>query len=460
VLTLYRRAGLFELAGRIPVPEVADAVKLLGNALLIPWLTRQPRVLDAWIAGQRSRWEKLFRQEDVVERLRYYPLPLRRTATGERIKAPAPLHFRADLDAPRLLMQVVGPGGAGESTIAAQLGNWALKGQLTKHPLVPVWLDEDIDDLGAWLLRRVRAVSADDGLPEMFIQALFRRKRLLVIADRLSEKQAATQSAVRRPPGWLNALLVTSRTEQPFNLPELRTVEAVPLSSENLMGFVNDLLESRLDEDEAFRDFKRQVGLASRLAEVITVGPDEVPVTPLLVKLLVDQALSRAQAARPSDLAALPASVPEVYFDYLRDLNPDDPAAENFLRDDAMVEVAKVVARVELGDDFRPKRVPKTKVVTALRDAGFGDGNGPLQRLLDNQVLEQRVTGGTTLVAFALDPIAEYVAAFAHAEICAADAGCWQGLHKRVEASSEGGSGFTEALRVTREVFADELGWC
>ncbi len=60
--------------------------------------------------------------------------------------------------------------------------------------MLPVWLDEDIADLGAWMLSRVRQVGADDDLPETFIQALYRRKRLLLVAfalDPIAEYVAA-----------------------------------------------------------------------------------------------------------------------------------------------------------------------------------------------------------------------------------------------------------------------------
>jgi hypothetical protein len=325
--------------------------------------------------------------------------------------------------------------------------------------MLPIWLDEDISDLGAWMLSRVRQVSADDDLPETFIQALYRRKRLLLVADRLSEKQAKTQKAIRHPPGYLNALVVTSRTEQDFGLPDVKIIEAVPLGSENLMGFVNDLLESRIDGDDAFHGFKSQVDLARRLADVITIGQQELPVTPLLVKLFVERALEQAKRSGKPDLDALPQSVPDVYFDYLRSVNPDDPSAANYLPNDVMMEAAKLVARVELGDDFRPKRIAMTQLQAALQQAGLGGGSNPLQRLLDNQVLEKKNIGASTLVAFALDPIAEYVAAFAHAQDCGRDQKRWSDLRAKVAERGDDAAGFSEALRVTHEVFSQDFGW-
>ena len=94
--------------------------------------------------------------------------------------------------------------------------------------------------------------------------------------------------------------------------------------------------------------FKNRIDLARRLADVITVGPRELPVTPLLVKLFVERALERAKPSSKPDLDDPPRSVPEVYFDYLRGLNPDDPSADNYLSDDVMMEAVKLIARVEL----------------------------------------------------------------------------------------------------------------
>ncbi len=60
--------------------------------------------------------------------------------------------------------------------------------------------------------------------------------------------------------------------------------------------------------------------------------------------------------------------------------------------------------------------------------------SGPLQRLLDNEVLGETNIGASTLVAFAQDPIEEYVAAFAHAQECGKDEKLWCDLWEKVSA--------------------------
>ena len=110
-------------------------------------------------------------------------------------------------------------------------------------------------------------------------------------------------------------------------------------------------------------------------------------------------------------------------------------------------------------DDFRPKRVPKTQLQEALNKAELDKTSDPLQRLLDNQVLEQKDIGAGTLIAFALDPIAEYAAAFAHAQDSGRDEKRWDELWGRVADQGENAAGFSEALRVVHEIYARDFGW-
>jgi adenylate kinase family enzyme len=50
---------------------------------------------------------------------------------------------------PRWTVQIVGPGGAGKTTLARAIGNWALENAigagLSDHLMVPVWIDEELD---------------------------------------------------------------------------------------------------------------------------------------------------------------------------------------------------------------------------------------------------------------------------------------------------------------------------
>ena len=325
--------------------------------------------------------------------------------------------------------------------------------------MVPLWLDEDTSDVDNWIVTKVRTVFADDNLPKSFVQALFRHKRLILIADSICEKSAETQAAIRHAPGYLNAFVITSRTEQKFRLPDVRVIEAVPLQYDTVLGFLMNLLQLGSNKCDAYRDIEMQLDLASRLVTIITVGQDKVPVTPLLVMTFVEQAVDQAAIPGAPDLDTLPKNVPEVYFEYLRRVNPSDSSAANYLPDDDMMHAAKVIARVEIGDDFQPKRVDKKDIQAALQQSGLNEQPDSVQRLLDNQVLESKVVGASTLVAFALDPIAEYLAAFAHAEDCGADETSWRTLWDAVAEHGDNAAGFNEALRITHEVFAHEMGW-
>ncbi|HII4382567.1 TPA: hypothetical protein ACY4P7_004686, partial [Vibrio parahaemolyticus] len=462
LLRLYHRIGLFEWANKVKAPGFSDVIQLLSNLILfLPYLVKKPRVLDAWVKLHKQSFTKNFEGEEVVKSLRYYPLPLRRVVTNERLKCPTPNDFQSDCSAKRTLIQIIGAGGSGKSSFAAQFAKWSLNQELLSHTTIPIWLDQDIDNLSDLLIQHVRRVTGDDSLPELFIKALYERKRLLVVFDRLSEKKIETQEAVKHIPGYLRYLLITSRTEQKFSLSEMTTLETVPLKSENLMGFVNDILQENLEEGSALTGFKIQLDLAQSLANAMTLRGKELPVTPLLVNLFVTKAIENAMTTE-SALTHLPQNIPEVYFEHLRSVNPESADAKNYLPQEAMIEITKLAARITLGDDFVPKRVNIIELrekLSKARIAMIEAGTDPIARLLDNQVLEQRLVGGSTQVGFTLDPVAEYVAAFSYGEECGSDPVRWNNLIHEVLQQGVNASGFFEALKVTHGVFKDELNW-
>lgn len=113
-----------------------------------------------------------------------------------------------------------------------------------------------------------------------------------------------------------------------------------------------------------------------------------------------------------------------------------------------------------MGEDFRPKLLDRHEAELALtKEELITDGKNALKRLIDNQVLEQRREGGDYLVMFTLDPVAEYVAAFAHAKRCGKNSDAWQNLIDDVAAQGKQAGGFLAALRITRQIYADTLGW-
>jgi hypothetical protein len=86
--------------------------------------------------------------------------------------------------------------------------------------------------------------------------------------------------------------------------------------------------------------------------------------------------------------------------------------------------------------------------------AGFDEIN-PIDRLKSNGVLFQREIGAYTRLRFALDPIAEFLGAFAYAEECGADQESWT----RILKESISAPGFQIALKLIRQAYGHKMGW-
>jgi len=180
------------------------------------------------------------------------------------------------------------------------------------------------------------------------------------------------------------------------------------------------------------------------------------PVTPhyTLRPLLTGQ-YGRRKA--PRSLDDLPTSLPEVYVQYLKQVNPKTSAASNSFSDEEMLKVAKTLGKLALQPNYVPKEFSPEAARDALKSNGWAsfDPIDPIERLKSNGVLFQKEIGASTRFRFALDPVAEFLGAFAHAEECGADQDLW----KRILANSVSAPGFQIALRLIRQVYGGQLGW-
>jgi hypothetical protein len=153
----------------------------------------------------------------------------------------------------------------------------------------------------------------------------------------------------------------------------------------------------------------------------------------------------------------LPTSLPEIFADHLREVNPVGLGAEHWLSEDRMLKVAKVIAKTSLGEDYIPKEVTRERLEEALKAVGeaITESNDPLKRLELNGVLAIRRQGAAKLCRFALDPMAEYIGAEAIGDDCGTDREKW----KAVLESSAGALGFQYALRLTLQAYGAWRGW-
>jgi hypothetical protein len=377
-----------------------------------------PDVLDAWVERRAGAAQAALERFDLYRQRRLYvalPVRIGDPETGQLVEQPSPDAFRPLFERERLVLPIVGIGGSGKSTLACALARWALAEtpgeRLAPWRMLPVFIAEDTQDLLQSIKRNLATMVGGEELEADIVNALLRTKRLLVIVDALSERTLETQRHVSEFYGSgvpLNALVLTTRRE-----PQFGQLDRTPIYTERLVGptlipFIFEYLRRRRLEG-AF-DERQQLKLGDRVLALVQAGGRVLNVTPLLVTLFVEGALARSRENRSLD--QLPTSVPEVYLDYLRRLNPYQATTPDAVDDTTIVRAARVLARTSLGHSFVPSDVRRESAEAALREAAFDvEPRLLVDRLIANGVVEQREIGGAQVLRFALDPVAEHLAA-------------------------------------------------
>lgn len=465
LLKLYRKIGLYRYFEQIPFQALAGPLKAAGAVAILPSLVRRPRVLDAWVSQYLEAARTRFYNENTVRHTAsYIPLPVKLAAGGVEtlVAKPTPEALARLLHRKRAVVELVGPGGSGKTTLAIQIARWALGGidgkNLLEHPALAILIDEETTDLVGLIQRKLKG-WVDEDVERDFVLALLSNARLVLIVDRLSERSTRMREYIRTIHGStaLGPLVITTRVRTDFEGGNLVQIFPQPLNSETLLNFMTGLL-SFVPGVQPFADMKSQLDLASRFASVIRLQETSVQVTPLLVKLYVDKALRLRRADAPLD--TLPNSIPEMYYEFLEEVNPDDSDAPNYLPHEEMFRTVELLGRLSLENDFVPKEFLKSRARHVFKEQNRDNaGIDAIQRLVDNNVLQESPAGSEIFVRFTFDPVAEFVAAMAWAKECGSNIGRWTTLYERIETQGSHAVGFGEALRLVSQAYGDRFGW-
>jgi hypothetical protein len=358
------------------------------------------RVLDAWVEAHANAARDGFTALQTVK-ARQAAVAIDGAAHAE-LRPPL---LRQVFSARRSYILIHGEGGAGKTTLARQLGLWALAddpdSRLCRYRMLPVLVEEDLVEPQPDAVRGMFQVqlALQTPIPDTLVHALLRSGRVLVIIDSLSERDEFTRAAIRPTSSAFLAsrLVVTSRRDETLgNAPVVRLLP-MRIAGNHFSNFVGAYLTMRRQRD-AFDDpgFFELCGDLSRLA----AGRD---VTPLLATLYIDLMVARKEA-RASGSG--PTNVPELMLAYVANVNrrrkPTDP-------DDAIVQHdAKSLAWACLRRTLRPGYVSTTEALAQLQG---DDRKQRLQHLRENLRLVENVEPNAEKLRFSLDPVAEYLAA-------------------------------------------------
>lgn len=369
---------------------------------LIPLFAFSGRALDAWIRRYGPRIQPS--REDWTS---YQPLPVDLSVKGktDHIGQPVPAALAAIADEREIT--IVGPGGAGKTTLARQITLWLqddneLTRKIGARP-VSLFLGNSaksvIDSVQALLQDRLGA-EVDREL----VGALLRKGRLVVVLDGLSERGETAEGYRQelRTTVLARLIITTSRTEHDRVYSSAGVIKPTALNSESLVRLVKSIVSSPVAaETDALEKMSVQLAVATHLA--MMVESTQSGVTPLLVETFVKQAERLIAEKRSFD--ELPRSTAGAYLGYVKELTSrGGPGVSAF----KLMKATMHVATMCIDEDFRPCPADYEKILGTLSGEGLGEDDiTNLRRLGLLRLLDADIP---VRLRFELDPIAEYCA--------------------------------------------------
>jgi hypothetical protein len=420
VLALYLRTKTMGGLGGANIPvldlKVAELLQVT-NLFVILWLVKRPRTLDSWVRDRQVKWLDAFAAEATVRRCSgYEPLPSRLdgAAAGDTPQVSGPEGISRLLEQGASCVEIVGPGGAGKTMLLIQVCRCLQRhdGGAVQRPRCVVLIDEDTVDAAAVARAKLQVGLAEDLDADLF-GWLLKSGNVVLAFDRLSERDDKTIQHVRllRRSLVAAAILVSTREAQEYEGVRVVRVLPQPLGPDTLGPFMQALLRQH-PESTAISTFREVTDLQTHLVDMIQLNDREVELTPLVASLFIRRAVKLVGEGHA--MSDLPGSVPDAYFSYLTDVNPTEPTAEHWLSHEDMLRAARCLALLSLGRNCKPQDFSREAAERALEQAGWPKTTRavPIKRLILNGILvEQRRLGARHMLSFALDPLAEFLAA-------------------------------------------------
>jgi photosystem II stability/assembly factor-like uncharacterized protein len=417
------------LIATLPLPSKAtDKVTQLAGLFLIT----RARALDAVVAEfapvALAEMEKL---PEAAARHIWVAAPLQvedelfgRTSTPFADSAPTAkgeLYIRGLTELKRHLvprrwwLSIEGPGGVGKSSLAFQMARWFAardaRGRLHLAQAIPIYVRSLKEGLDAEVLAELKRIVE---LPRMSTQlsgALLSQRRVLALVDGVSEKAADLEAlelgALNPAKGAVLTHLAVLTSRRRIQIPEVVKVLPKPVD----LGTIDDVLTRYLDDVVGAGRFSatQREAIREALKGIMKEMSDEngqAPQIPMVfVKLIIQRAdevlatddssatTEKAEAALPKDLGELV----DAYVASLLEAHPDGVSEAAQARRAALACVSP-----DGVPKLRPLAAYEAKSLTLLQLEGL---------VTTGLMVKDAHDVGDPRYKFALDPIAEYLAA-------------------------------------------------
>jgi hypothetical protein len=416
--------------------------------LLTPLLVFHPRVLDAWVRKHLTKAHQRFSNRPTVKDRRVY-VPVGLFLDGNLVPEFTASDLQETFARNQARLLISGVGGAGKTSLACQVAHWGMKEKpderlCPKHLMIPVLLEPGSVKGGDDGLRKAICEQLSDAIgvatpiSNALLEALLKKKRVLVLIDGLSEMKEETQNAILSGITSIpvNAVIFTSRNDETINDLNKTIIKPTKIKGNQLSSFVERYL-TNLGRRELFEDEEFFEGC--RLLSTIV---NDREITALLATLFVEQMVAKQEKTIDEDL---PENIPQLMLQSIKVLHAKTPSDGLALRD--VIKTAKVIAWECLKEDYRPLSADFGVVRKSLAD--IPDGEKSLSHLKDKLKLIE-TTSFDEKIRFKIDPLAEYLAGMYLVEENKHDEDKWHLFFKSVlvkAGSSENIKGFLWAVR-------------
>ena len=431
------------------IPVLGTDVSL-GNLIFFKY---HPRVLDAWVTAHiqaaRDEFQKLKTVQDMEI---FVPIRVELNNHNNNIVTLKGKDLQPTFAQKRGCLLIWEEGGAGKTSLACQIGKWAMSDRpeerICNHRMLPVLIESELNMKVAEgkqpFIEAIRGQLQDltdtaEPISEELLEQLLKQRRILVIVDHFSEMSEQTQTAIRpRMPDFpVNALLVTSRLEEPLGGATKTEIKPLRIAGNRLSSFMESYLSQR-QKRHLFSDKE----FFNACIQLSTIACDR-NITVLLAKLYADQLIAKKEG--PTD-ANLPANIAELMLHYLNQLN--GRVSGDKFSDSTVHKDAKIIAWecLKPKPTYSPAAANRQNVIDAL---GEENAESRLKYLEDKLRIIQTKGVAHDQIHFALAPLAEYLAALHLLDINGKDESKWQEFLKVADSqnSPEAIKGFLLAVK-------------
>lgn len=384
---------------QLPAQMGGGIISLHPQDFLLLRLQYSYRVLSAWVMNNLAKAQRNFARNPTVEESAVYvPTGVVFDGVEHPSLQAADLHelFRDD----QCRLVIFGDGGTGKTTLAVQIARWAMAPDpmqriCAKQPMIPILLQRDEPDvLKAIRVQLAGITKGTELLSEKLVKALLKRKFLLVVIDGFSELSQNTRASVTNAISDLsiNALVVTSRKRETLNDQPRSVIQIKQLQASSTVDFISHYI--KLSGKDGLFDEKKDFESAELKLRKIT---DNRGVPALLAKLYIDQMI----AIKETNGGTLPDNIPDLIESNIVTIHH-----KRDFRTEIVVGNLETIAWECLRHTFTPIHASREAILKALSNE---PRSSDLLNYLEEELKVLRVDGN--LICFALDPVAEYLAA-------------------------------------------------